>query len=50
MPLRNKKPVALLVLEDGSIFKGFAGDGETLGKVVFNTGMAGYQEIRTDPS
>ena len=43
---------ALLVLEDGSVFKGsaFAGDGEVLGEVVFNTGMTGYQEILTDPS
>lgn len=43
---------ALLVLEDGSVFKGrsFTGSGEALGEVVFNTSMTGYQEILTDPS
>ena len=43
---------ALLVLEDGSTYRGaaFAGEGEVLGEVVFNTGMSGYQEILTDPS
>lgn len=43
---------ALLVLEDGSVYAGraFAGEGEALGEVVFNTGMTGYQEILTDPS
>jgi carbamoyl-phosphate synthase small subunit len=43
---------AVLVLEDGKIFKGssFGACGETLGEVVFNTSMAGYQEIITDPS
>ncbi len=43
---------ALLVLEDGAVFKGrpFAGNGETVGEVVFNTSMSGYQEILTDPS
>ncbi len=52
MPLLNQKRKALLVLEDGSVFEGFAfaGEGETLGEVVFNTGMTGYQEIITDPS
>jgi len=42
----------LLVLEDGSLYRGyaFASCGETLGEVVFNTGMTGYQEIITDPS
>jgi carbamoyl-phosphate synthase small subunit len=52
MPLLNKERLALLVLEDGSIFEGtaFAGSGETMGEVVFNTGMTGYQEIITDPS
>jgi carbamoyl-phosphate synthase small subunit len=49
--LRKQRP-ALLVLEDGSIYHGraFASSGETLGEVVFNTGMTGYQEIITDPS
>jgi carbamoyl-phosphate synthase small subunit len=52
MPLLRKNRQALLVLEDGSIFEGFAfaGAGETLGEVVFNTGMTGYQEVITDPS
>lgn len=52
MPLLNKNQSALLVLEDGSFFEGFAfaGSGETMGEVVFNTGMTGYQEILTDPS
>jgi carbamoyl-phosphate synthase small subunit len=52
MSLINKERKALLVLEDGSIFEGyaFAGSGETMGEVVFNTGMTGYQEVITDPS
>lgn len=43
---------AILALEDGSIFKGISigADGETIGEVVFNTAMTGYQEIITDPS
>ena len=43
---------AILVLEDGSIFKGKAIGiaGATCGEVVFNTAMSGYQEILTDPS
>jgi len=43
---------ALLVLEDGTIFRGrsFGAVGEQVGEVVFNTGMTGYQEILTDPS
>ncbi|MGB0964563.1 MAG: glutamine-hydrolyzing carbamoyl-phosphate synthase small subunit [Litorivicinus sp.] len=41
-----------LVLEDGSIFRGSAlgASGESIGEVVFNTAMTGYQEILTDPS
>jgi len=52
MPLLNQKRKALLVLEDGSVFEGnaFACAGETMGEVVFNTGMTGYQEVITDPS
>jgi len=52
MPLLRKNRQALLILEDGSVFEGFAfaGAGETLGEVVFNTGMTGYQEVITDPS
>ena len=43
---------AVLVLEDGSRFEGDAwgARGETLGEVVFSTGMTGYQETLTDPS
>jgi len=43
---------AILVLEDGAVFRGrvFGARGESFGEVVFNTGMAGYQEILTDPS
>src|SRR5215468_1699106 len=43
---------ALLALADGSTFRGIAigADGETVGEVVFNTAMTGYQEILTDPS
>ena len=43
---------ALLALEDGSMFHGHAvgASGDTVGEVVFNTAMTGYQEILTDPS
>ncbi|WP_076590927.1 glutamine-hydrolyzing carbamoyl-phosphate synthase small subunit [Herminiimonas arsenitoxidans] len=43
---------AILALADGSIFKGFSigAPGQTIGEVVFNTSMTGYQEILTDPS
>ncbi len=43
---------ALLALEDGSVFHGHAvgATGETVGEVVFNTAMTGYQEMLTDPS
>jgi len=43
---------AILVLADGSVFRGRAigADGVTVGEVVFNTAMTGYQEILTDPS
>lgn len=43
---------ALLVLEDGRTFAGeaYGATGETLGEIVFNTGMTGYQETLTDPS
>ncbi len=52
MTLLGRKKQALLVLEDGTIYRGyaFAGSGEVLGEVVFNTGMTGYQEVITDPS
>jgi len=43
---------AILVLEDGSVFRGVAigAEGSTVGEVVFNTALTGYQEILTDPS
>ena len=43
---------ALLVLEDGTVFRGVSigADGCSAGEVVFNTAMTGYQEILTDPS
>lgn len=43
---------AYLVLEDGTVFEGesFGAEGETLGEIVFATGMVGYQEELTDPS
>jgi carbamoyl-phosphate synthase small subunit len=46
------KHTALLALEDGSLFHGrsIGAEGETVGEVVFNTAITGYQEILTDPS
>ncbi|MCG6553050.1 MAG: glutamine-hydrolyzing carbamoyl-phosphate synthase small subunit [Candidatus Magnetominusculus sp. LBB02] len=46
------KTRAVLVLENGLVFEGesFGAEGQTIGEVVFNTSMAGYQEILTDPS
>jgi carbamoyl-phosphate synthase small subunit len=43
---------AILALEDGTVFTGVSvgAEGRTLGEVVFNTAMTGYQEILTDPS
>jgi carbamoyl-phosphate synthase small subunit len=43
---------ALLVLEDGTVFRGagYGAEGEAFGEAVFNTGMTGYQETLTDPS
>ena len=51
MPLLNKPPAAL-ALEDGTLYYGYAFGyhGETVGEIVFNTSMTGYQEILTDPS
>lgn len=47
-----KTTPALLMLVDGTFFEGwsFGARGTTLGEVVFNTGMTGYQEVLTDPS
>ena len=49
--MSHKKP-AILVLADGTKFRGnsIGVDGYTVGEVVFNTAMTGYQEILTDPS
>lgn len=45
-------PLALLALADGTVFRGYSigAPGHTIGEVVFNTAMTGYQEILTDPS
>ena len=47
-----QKTPAVLVLADGSVFRGcsIGAEGQTVGEVVFNTAMTGYQEILTDPS
>ncbi len=49
---QNDKQAALLVLADGSFYRGwsFGAKGTVTGEVVFNTGMTGYQEVLTDPS
>ena len=51
MPIKKSNP-ALLALEDGRTFRGrsWAADGESVGEIVFNTSMTGYQEVLTDPS
>ncbi len=48
----EERSPALLVLEDGTVFKGSATGkiGTTTGEIAFNTGMTGYQEVFTDPS
>lgn len=48
----HSTPVAVLALADGTIFQGYSigAQGSTVGEVVFNTSMTGYQEILTDPS
>jgi carbamoyl-phosphate synthase small subunit len=50
--MSQKPSPALLALADGSIFRGFSigAESSTVGEVVFNTAMTGYQEILTDPS
>jgi carbamoyl-phosphate synthase small subunit len=49
---RTPKRPAILALADGTVFRGraFGADGESVGEVVFNTSLSGYQEILTDPS
>ncbi len=48
----TKKNKAVLLLEDGTVFHGFAAgkEGYATGELCFNTGMTGYQEVFTDPS
>ncbi|GII24362.1 glutamine-hydrolyzing carbamoyl-phosphate synthase small subunit [Planosporangium mesophilum] len=48
----TRRPSAVLVLEDGTTFRGeaYGAVGETFGEAVFSTGMTGYQETLTDPS
>ena len=48
----NLFPPAILALADGTVFHGMGvgADGQSVGEVVFNTSMSGYQEILTDPS
>ena len=50
--LISQRPEAVLLLADGTVFKGRAvgAPGTTTGEICFNTGMTGYQEIFTDPS
>lgn len=45
-------PSAILALADGTVFRGYSigASGHTIGEVVFNTALTGYQEILTDPS
>jgi len=48
----HSRPVALLALADGTVFRGVSvgAPGTSVGEVVFNTSLTGYQEILTDPS
>ena len=52
LSLQGKFPTALLALADGTVFIGnsIGAPGSTVGEVVFNTSIVGYQEILTDPS
>jgi carbamoyl-phosphate synthase small subunit len=52
LSLQGKTPPAILALADGTVFQGqsLGASGQTVGEVVFNTSMTGYQEILTDPS
>ncbi len=52
LSLQGKQPRALLALADGTVFVGnsIGASGTTIGEVVFNTSITGYQEILTDPS
>ncbi len=48
----SKNPTGAVILDDGTIFKGFGfgATGKSSGEVCFNTAISGYQEIMTDPS
>jgi carbamoyl-phosphate synthase small subunit len=52
LTLKGNYPLAILALADGKVFIGnsIGASGSTVGEVVFNTAMSGYQEILTDPS
>ena len=52
LSLKGNTPAAILALADGTVYTGqsIGAAGSTLGEVVFNTSMTGYQEILTDPS
>ncbi len=52
LSLKGNHPLAILALADGTVFIGnsIGATGATVGEVVFNTAMSGYQEILTDPS
>ena len=52
LSLKGNTPPAILALADGTVYTGqsIGAAGSTLGEVVFNTSMTGYQEILTDPS
>ena len=52
LSLQGSPPPAILALADGTVFTGnsIGAPGHTVGEVVFNTSMTGYQEILTDPS
>ncbi len=52
LSLKGNTPPAILALADGTVFSGHSigAAGSTVGEVVFNTSMTGYQEILTDPS
>jgi carbamoyl-phosphate synthase small subunit len=52
LSLKGNTPLAILALADGTVYQGnsIGVTGSTVGEVVFNTSMTGYQEILTDPS
>jgi carbamoyl-phosphate synthase small subunit len=53
LEIKQSRPPALLILEDGTVYKGLAFGVEesiSFGEIVFNTSLTGYQEILTDPS